>query len=398
MKPVDQSLRILMLLHMPWDENLGGPKPQIELAREFEKLGHNVEKFDLFDAFPKMKGRHSRLRELIRPSYASKAKAFVRANAHRFDIIDCHHGNLPFSKTELGFRGLLVARSAGLYALYDEFASFAERKWPSQRKGHPVAEFLRTRRAKREARSFPASLRTCDLINVSNIDERTCLAEMGLAEKCVVLPLGLSREQRDEFAGAARPAAERLSNKRVVFIGSWSPRKGSQDWGEILTRVKTRVPEVRFSFLGTGFDDKTVLRDLGLSAQDWVEIIPRYDNKDLPRLLSEATAGGFPSYIEGFGIAVLEKLAAGLPTVAYDAPGPREVLRHLDTSWMVPAGDKKKFSDALVKLLALDLTTYGRLSEECREVAGMFSWPEIAERTLGVYSKSLEAIETNGSF
>ena len=396
-RDVRQPLRILMLLHMPWNENLGGPKPQIELAREFEKLGHKVEKYDLFDAFPKMKARHSRIRELIRPSFSSRAKAFVKANARRFDIIDCHHSNLPFSKAELGFRGLLVARSAGLYALYEQFASFAEQKWPSQRKGHPIAELLRRWRANREAPSFPASLQTCDLINVSNVDERACLAGMGLAEKCVVIPLGVSREQRDEFARAARPAAERLSHKNVVFIGSWSPRKGSKDWGEIVRRVKQRVPKVRFSFLGTGFDDKTVLSDLGLSSEDWIEVIPRYDNKDLPRLLSEATVGGFPSYIEGFGLAVLEQLAAGLPTVAYDAPGARETLRHLESSWLVPPGDKEKFSAELVKLLTIDPTIYGRLSEACQEVAVMFSWPEIAERTLEVYSRSLESIQSNGS-
>lgn len=398
--PTTQSapLRILMLLHMPWDGNLGGPKPQMELAREFDKLGHKVEKFDFFDAFPKMKRRRSRIWELIRPSFSSKAKAFVKANARRFDIIDCHHGNLPFSKAELGFRGLLVARSVGLYAMYDEFASFAEQKWPSQKKGHPVAEILRRWRQNRDAPNYPVSLETCDLINVSNVDERASLTEMGLGEKCVVIPLGLSREQRDEFCSAVRPAAERLSNKKVVFIGSWSPRKGSQDWGEILMRVKTKVPEVRFSFLGTGFDDKTVLSDLGLSSQDWIEIIPRYDNKDLPQLLSDATVGAFPSYIEGFGIAVLEKLAAGLPTVVYDGPGPREMLRHLKPSWLVPAGDTQRFSEELVKLLTVDPAIYGRLSEECQEVARMFSWPEIAERTLEVYSKSLEAIHRNGSF
>lgn len=386
-----------MLLHMPWDENLGGPKPQIELAREFEKLGHKVEKFDLLDAFPNMKASHSRIRELTRPSFSSRAKAFVKANAERFDVIDSHHGNLPFSKTELGFRGLLVARSAGLYALYQQFSAFAEQKWPSQKKGHPVAEFLRRWRTNRDAPGLRISLETCDLINVSNVDEKTCLAEMGLAEKCVVIPLGLSQEQREKFSNAVRPAAERLSKPKVVFIGSWSPRKGSKDWGEILTRVRTKVPEVRFSFLGTGFDDKTVLSDLGLSSQDWIEIIPRYDNKDLPQLLDDATVGAFPSYIEGFGIAVLEKLAAGIPTVAYDAPGPREMLRHLEPSWLVPVGDTRRFGDELVELLTLDLATYARLSERCQEVAGMFSWCEIAERTLDVYSRTLGSIEKSGA-
>lgn len=386
-----------MLLNMPWDENLGGPKPQIELAREFSKLGHQVEKFDFFDAFPSLKAKPSRIRELIGPSFPPRAKAFVRANAHRFDIIDCQHGNLPFSKRELGFEGLLVARSAGLYALYRQFASFAEQKWPSQKKGHPVAEILRTWRKRREAPNCPVSLETCDLINVSNVDERDCLAEMGLAEKCVVIPLGLSRQQQEEFGGASRPAVERTSVKKVVFIGAWSPRKGSQDWGEIVRRVKGEIPEVRFSFLGTGFDQATVLSDLDLGSQEWIEIIPRYENKDLPSLLSGATVGAFPSYIEGFGIGVLEKLAAGVPTVAYDAPGPREMLRHLGASWLVPVGDTQLFSDELIRVLRLDSASYSRLSERCKEVARLFSWPEIAEKTLSVYSSSLGAIKRNSS-
>jgi len=386
-----------MLLNMPWDENLGGPKPQIELAREFRKLGHQVEKYDFFDAFPRMKASRSRIRELIRPSFPPRAKAFVRANAHRFDIIDCQHGNLPFSKRELGFEGLLVARSAGLYALYRKFASFAEQKWPSQKKGHPVAEILRTWRQHREDPNCSVSLKTCDLINVSNVDERACLAELGLAEKCVVIPLGLSRQQQEAFGGASRSAAERISGKKVVFIGAWSPRKGSQDWGEIVRRVKAEIQEVRFSFLGTGFDQAAVLSDLGLSSQEWIEIIPHYENKDLPLLLSGATVGAFPSYIEGFGIGVLEKLAAGVPTVAYDAPGPREMLRHLGASWLVPVGDTQRFGDELIRVLRLDSASYGCLSERCKEVAHMFSWPEIAERTLSVYSSSLGALKRNHS-
>jgi hypothetical protein len=38
------------------------------------------------------------------------------------------------------------------------------------------------------------------------------------------------------------------------------------------------------------------------------------------RPLSTATVGAFPSYVEGLTFAVLEKLAARVPTVACDAP------------------------------------------------------------------------------
>jgi hypothetical protein len=49
---MEYPLQILMILHMPWNRNLGGSHVQLELAEEFRKLGHKVEKFDLYDAFP----------------------------------------------------------------------------------------------------------------------------------------------------------------------------------------------------------------------------------------------------------------------------------------------------------------------------------------------------------
>src|SRR4051812_4521663 len=107
------SLRILTIIHTPWSRSLGGPRPQFELSAEWVKLGHVCEKFSLEDAFPD--GRRPR-----GVRFADRAGAFVRANAGRFDVIDCHQTDLPFLKANLGFAGLLVARSVGLMPLYAE--------------------------------------------------------------------------------------------------------------------------------------------------------------------------------------------------------------------------------------------------------------------------------------
>lgn len=124
--------------------------------------------------------------------------------------------------------------------------------------------------------------------------------------------------------------------------------------------------------------------------EDAVDIIPNYDSTELPELLSDVTVGAFPSYIEGFGFAVLEKLACGIPTVAYDVPGPRETLSNFEGSFLVTQGDTEQFSHRLVELLRYDETAYSQLSEFCIEVAQKFSWDRIASETLGVYSKYLE--------
>lgn len=382
---MNRKLKILMVLHMPWNPNLGGSRVQLELADEFRAMGHEVEKFDYGDAFPKINS--SLLKKITKPHFAFKAKEFVQNNAHRFDIIDAHQGNLPFSKQELGIKGLLVARSVGLYAFYEEFAKLEKIKWPPKRKRTRLRNWLQSWQFRRENTYCFRSFQTCDIINVPNRDELAYVRDvMGLGDKCFAFPFGLSQQRQQALAKAIQPATVRLASKQVVFIGTWSPRKGARDWAEIMMRTKADVPEVRFLFLGTGFSAEAVRRDLNLPAYDWVEIVPHFEGEDLPKLLSKATVGAFPSYIEGFGFAVLEKLACGLPTVVYDVPGPREMLHYLDRVFTIPPGDTEQFSDQLVKLLTLDEMSYSQISQKCVEVGQNFSWDTIAKETMNAYS------------
>ncbi|MBP0014391.1 MAG: glycosyltransferase family 4 protein [Roseofilum sp. SBFL] len=382
----NKSLRILMILHMPWDRNLGGSRVQLELADEFWKMGHHIEKFDINDAFPN--GQSSRLAQFTRPSFSSKAKEFAIANGHRFDIIDAHQGNLPFTKQELKFKGLLVARSVGLYAFCEEYFKLEQQKWPQTKQGNPITNTLRSWRQMRERPYYVRSLETCDLINLPNEDEKIYVQEhWGLGDKCSVFPFGLSEKRQQLFTEAVPSTSIRLNNKQVVFIGYWGKRKGSRDWAEIIHRTKAKISDVKFKFLGTGLSAEEVLQDLNLLPSDWIEIIPKYDSDELPSLLSGTTVGAFPSYMEGFGFAVLEKIACGLPTVAYDIPGPREMLKHVDPALMVPVGDVNAFVEKLVSILTLERGHYEKLCQQCLEVVKNFSWPKIAAEQIQLYSQ-----------
>lgn len=381
-----KKIQILMILHMPWDRNLGGSRVQLELADEFRKMGHRVEKFDINDAFPN--GQFSRLSQFTRPSFSSKAKDFVLANGHRFDIIDAHQGNLPFTKEELKFNGLLVARSVGLYAFCEEYSRLEQQKWPRTKKGNLIANTMRSWRQMRERPHYLHSLKTCNLINLPNEDEKIYIQEhWGLGDKCAVFPFGLSEKRQQAFTQAIQSTSVRLNNQQVAFIGYWGQRKGSRDWAEILQRTKAKIPDVSFKFLGTGLSAKEVLQDLNFPPSDWIEVIPEYDSDELPSLLSGATVGAFPSYMEGFGFAVLEKIACGLPTVAYDIPGPREMLKHVDPSLMLPVGDIDAFVEKLVRILRLEKEDYNQLSKQCLEVSKRFSWPKIAVDQIQLYSE-----------
>lgn len=374
------------MLHMPWERNFGGSRVQLEIAEEWQKMGHQVKKFDYRDAFPG--ASPSVVATLTRPSFAMKARDFVRANAHRFDMIDAHQGNLPYRKEMLGFKGVLAVRSVGLYAFYREFARSQTNQFPPHKWKLRLLHWLYSQREKQEYPFYRRSLETCDLINLPNRDELAYVrSELGLGDKSFFFPFGLSQDRLAAFAETIQPAAVRLSSPTVAFIGTWGTRKGSRDWGEIIAAVRSRVPAIRFRFLGTGLGKEAVLADIPQQHWEAVEILPRFDSEELPQLLSSVTVGAFPSYIEGFGFAVLEKLACGIPTVAYDVPGPREMLGAGDR---VPAGDLQQFSRRLVEVLQLETASYAQRSLNCVETARQFDWGRIAKDTLAVYRQFLE--------
>ncbi|NJL01145.1 MAG: glycosyltransferase family 4 protein [Spirulinaceae cyanobacterium RM2_2_10] len=380
-----EPLKILMVLHMPWQRNLGAGRVQLELAEEFRQLGHQVEKFDSEDAA----AQHARSGQGKKFNFVEQAIAHVRAYGHRFDIIDAHQGNLPTTKASLNFSGLLVARSVALYALYDQFSRSRAARLPAWKLRARYANAVGLWRDRRNTPNYVRSLQACDLINLPNQEEYAYVRDrLHLGDKCVVFPFGLSPARRAALQAAARSPGDRLAQPKLVFIGTWSRRKGANDWPALIRTLKQQVPTLRCCFLGTGLSAATVLSELRQPAGDWLEIMPHYDSADLPQLLSEATVGAFPSYVEGFGFAVLEKLAAGVPTVAYDAAGPREMLQFLPDSLRVPIGDWRQMAAQLVQLLQQLPTAYGQLSQDCQAIAARFCWRDIAIATLTAYHQT----------
>ena len=264
------------------------------------------------------------MRQAIFPSRAAK---FVRQNADRFDVIDCLIGTLPFAKESLGFQGLVVARSIGLHRLYERFDLLSRERWPDQPKGRPFGSLFHKLRARRLRRNADEAIRRCDLLNLPNENELEELEKnVRIRRPAIVEPYGLNDQYRAAFAQSAQPAEVRLAKKKICFIGMWSLRKGSRDWPELLRRIWEKVPAAQFVFLGTMFSEQIVFSELGLRDSRRVQCVPTYDPSELPKLLGDCAVGLFPSYVEGFGLAVLEQLAAGIPTMTYDVPGPRQIF------------------------------------------------------------------------
>ncbi|MBV8879471.1 MAG: glycosyltransferase family 4 protein, partial [Planctomycetaceae bacterium] len=109
---------------------------------------------------------------------------------------------------------------------------------------------------------------------------------------------------------------------------------------------------------------------------------------------SAEVLGGFdvfvqPSLYESQGIAILEAMAAGVPVVASDVGGVRDVVRHGTSGLLVPPADPRALATAILRYLA-DLDLGRRVSGEAgRDVRVRFSLPTMLDAYARLYRELL---------
>ena len=104
-------------------------------------------------------------------------------------------------------------------------------------------------------------------------------------------------------------------------------------------------------------------------------------DEELASLYAGATAFAYPSTYEGFGLPVLEAMAAGAPVVTSSVSSLPEVAG--DAAVLVDPYDVRAIRDALASVLA-DPAQRSELRERGRTRAAAFSWARTVQETLAV--------------
>lgn len=370
--------RILFCSPVQRSKELGGSKVVVELAEEMQMMGWDHQILCPSDISTQDDADPLK-------SFPVNLRDYLRRHAAEYDVVDYDHVYLPYLRNEFNSSTLFVARSV-LLAHHLETIPIPQPTGVKAAIGRVVKGQERQRKRQETFRRAHTTVEEADLVNVSNDEDKTELIRRGIAaEKVVVIPYGISRALRPLFNQVSSAPPEKPV---VAFVGTFDYRKGAKEFPRIIQEVAEQVPDVRFRLLGVqGLfqTQKEVLTHFPKKLAQRVEVVTRYAPEELPGLLAPCSVGIFPSYIEGFGFGVLEMLAASIPVVAYDSPGPPMMLPN---EYLVARGDVKAMSAKVIELLSNknDLDT-GRVWAKQR--SQQFTWERVARMTNDAYLKAV---------
>ena len=208
----------------------------------------------------------------------------------------------------------------------------------------------------------------------------------GGGDRVVTLPDGVDTEvfvpglPVDDLRRALRLTGRRV----VVYLGVLTPYQGVDDLIAAWPAVAIAVPDAHLLLMG--HPNEARYRDIvaraGLAGS--VTVTGRIDYGDAPRYLAlgDVAVSAKRSATEANG-KLLNYMATGLPTVAYDGPVAREILG--EAGILAPPGDTAALAAASITLLE-DAGERKWRGEALRERAvAAFSWSALAGRLVEIY-------------
>ena len=156
--------------------------------------------------------------------------------------------------------------------------------------------------------------------------------------------------------------------KVILFAHRLSRRKGSHKILPIAERVTKNVRDVIFLIVGSGPEYNNLkLKIRNLKLEKNTRLVGEVANRDIPAYFAVADVFFMPSEEEGFPHVLLEAMAAGVPYVASDVGGVREITPPEFQEYIVPSGDVEAYIKNIINLLTMSDDVRRKLFEAEQE-------------------------------
>jgi glycosyltransferase involved in cell wall biosynthesis len=247
---------------------------------------------------------------------------------------------------------------------------------------HEVEQWLAVRRARR-------------IIAVSEWTARSVARRLGVAPERIAVTVEGAAPAFDAPPGPEEVVAVReafgLGGPYVVHAGGFDARK---NLGALVAALAAMDEERRMTvaLVGSGAEGEEAARLEREAARRgvgrWLRFTGGVDDAALAALYAGAVAVVLPSWLEGFGLPVVEAMHVGTPAVVSSAGSLPEIVG--DAGLVVAPDDPSALAGALLRL-AGDGPLREALAAKARARAPHFTWKRAAEQTLRIYRDALGA-------
>ena len=338
------------------------------IAPEFENMPENEMDVIRVPAIQNFNGSDFPLRIPI-PGYVS-----ISLDEFRPDIVHSHH---PFL---LGHTALLVAAS------FDAPLVFTHHTMHEQYTHYVPLDSPQLKRFVIQLATGYANL--SDRVIAPSQSIATILEKRGVKTAIEVIPTGVDIQRMTQGNGTV--LRERMnippSAQVVGYTGRLAPEKNLQFMAEAVAEFIVCHPKAHFLVVGEGpskNDIESVFKKSSLDSN--LHFTGNLEGQDLTDSYHAMDIFAFASRSETQGMVLVEAMSAGVPVVALDAPGARDVITHNKNGWLIDNEAPAAFVSALKQASMLVKEEKQKLQQALRQTVEEFSMHHTAEQALALY-------------
>jgi glycosyltransferase involved in cell wall biosynthesis len=171
----------------------------------------------------------------------------------------------------------------------------------------------------------------------------------------------------------------------AIFVGRIAKEKGVFDLLKVWKEIAKVRKDAKLLLVGSGLELPCVKEKIATSGlENNVLLRGSCSDKELHNLLNSSRIFIFPSLFEGWGLAVAEALACGLPVVAYDIPALKEVFGNCKSVFLVPVKNFESMTSTVLDILDAGEEELHELSYCSKTFSRQFNWENVAEKDLEI--------------
>jgi glycosyltransferase involved in cell wall biosynthesis len=228
-------------------------------------------------------------------------------------------------------------------------------------------------------------------------DEREQATPLNLNAPTIIVPNGFDTQDGEKDTAKLRDSLERrfpeiLSWRRtILFFSRLHPKKGLDLLVEGFARISADFPDcgILAVAIAQDADYESAIRSrlVELNLQNRVFITTELIGSEARAAMALADIFALPSHQEGFSMALLEAMGAGLPLLVTDACHMNEI--EPAGAGIVVAANVDAISAGLGSLLLQTDAQLTVMSKNCLSLSKRYSWASVAEEMIGHYQTAL---------